>query len=300
VPPAARQPAATPTGAQSGGVAERKAEMSSPPTSRTASVLTDGGKWLAEPRDDPVPTEEISRTYHFSGVRGSNAALRIACIVQCFAQHGRDSVSLENRVRLYLWPIRLEEEEATVWVMGFFKKGESQGGIFHVLARPVEGETDTVVIAIGNKDEAGHRLDAIKSGGDLTFIIEDGKGTLVDIQLPNDRSFKQLYDHACNRLRDLETGLQFTDDIRRNPKSYAIWMDDPSPSEFAVLLAKLDSKGNMTESWTLGTFQSRSEQGTRTLEIAKELQIELMDVDENHDDKQIESMDFDENHDDEN
>ena len=102
-------------------------------------MLTDGGKWQAERRDDPVPTEEISRTYRFSGVRGSNAALRIACIVQCFAQHG----SLENRVRFYLWPIRLEEEEAAVWVMGFSKMDESQAGIFRVLARAVEGEMDT-------------------------------------------------------------------------------------------------------------------------------------------------------------
>jgi hypothetical protein len=271
VPPAARQPAATPAGAQSGGVAERKAEISSPPIARTESVLTDGGKWQAERRDDPVPTEEISRTYRFSGVRGSNAALRIACIVQCFAQHGRDSVSLENRVRFYLWPIRLEEDEATVWVMGFSKIDESQGGIFRVLARPVEGEMDTVVIAIGDKGEAVHCLDAIKSGGDLTFIIGDGKGTLVDIQLPNDRSFNQLYDPVCIRLRDLETGLQFSDDIRRNPKSYAIWMDDPL-SEFAVLLVKLDSKGNMAESWTLGTFQSLGGQRRYAFRIANELQ----------------------------
>ena len=68
-----------------------------------------------------------------------------------------------------------------------------------------------MAIAIGDKDEA-HCLDAIKSGGDLTFTIEDGKGTLVDIRLPNDRNFNQLYDQVCIRLRDLETGLQFSDE----------------------------------------------------------------------------------------
>jgi hypothetical protein len=76
---------------------------------------------------------------------------------------------------------------------------------------------------------------------------------------------------VCIRLRDLETGLQFSDDIRRNPKSYAIWMDDPL-SEFAVLLVKLDSKGNMAESWTLGTFQSLGGQRRYAFRIANELQ----------------------------
>jgi hypothetical protein len=293
VPPAARQPAATLTGAQSGGVAERKAEIFSPSKSDTDSVLTESGKWRTEPRNDPVHTEEISRTYHFSGIRGSNATLRIVCIVQ-LARHDRDSLSFEDRIRFYLEPMK--EEEDTVWVMGISKTDDSQGRIFHVLARPVEGETDTVVIAIGDREDAVHCLDAIKSGGTLSLSIGDAKETLIDIQLPNDRSFKQLYDQVCNRLRDCETGLQFSDDIRGNSKGYAIWTYERSSGEFAVLLVKLDSKGNMAESWTLGTFESRSEQETRALEIARDLQIESIDVDENHDD---ENQDVDENLDDE-
>ena len=48
--------------------------------------------------------------------------------------------------------------------------------------------------------------------------------------------------------------------------------------ESLVLLVKLDREGKMADAWSLGNFASRSEQGAFALEVARELQIQLMDV----------------------
>lgn len=70
----------------------------------------------------------------------------------------------------------------------------------------------------------------------------------------------------------------FLDEVRKHPKDFAIWMHEPSPGEFAVLLVLLDDDGNMADGWSLGTFPSRKEQGGFALEAARELQISLNDV----------------------
>jgi hypothetical protein len=89
-----------------------------------------------------------------------------------------------------------------------------------------------VIFKFGGKDYEAQCLDAIKSGSDLIFMIADEKGDVIDFQLPNDGDFKEHYDQACNRVRDFETDLKFSDDIRRNARRYAIWMCRPSPGEF--------------------------------------------------------------------
>jgi hypothetical protein len=70
----------------------------------------------------------------------------------------------------------------------------------------------------------------------------------------------------------------FSSEVRKHPKDYAVWMHEPNPGEFVVLLVKLDSDGSMADAWSLGSFQSRKEQGAFALEVARELQISLNDV----------------------
>jgi hypothetical protein len=70
----------------------------------------------------------------------------------------------------------------------------------------------------------------------------------------------------------------FSNEIRKHPKCYAVWMHEPNPGEFVVLLVTLDSDGSMTGGWSLGSFSSRKEQGAFALEVARELQISLNDV----------------------
>jgi hypothetical protein len=52
----------------------------------------------------------------------------------------------------------------------------------------------------------------------------------------------------------------FSNEVRKHPKDYAVWMHEPNPGEFVVLLVKLDSNGGMADGWSLGSFQSRKEQ----------------------------------------
>jgi hypothetical protein len=246
------------------------------------TMLIDAGKWQAELGENSSYrlSEEISRTYHFSGVRGvpGYATLRIVCVLDWFAEHPGDSVSRILRFRFYLRPF--EQEEDMELVMRLSNVDQSKGGVCDVLSTAVEGETDMVVIEkFRDRDYAVRCLDAIKSGGKLIFTIEDGVGTVIDLQLPNNGSFNQLYNEARDRLAAFENGLRLRENIRKNPRSYAVWMYEPTPGEFTVLLVKLDSKGiNMAESWTLGTYQSRTEQGSNALEFARDFQIELMDV----------------------
>jgi hypothetical protein len=70
----------------------------------------------------------------------------------------------------------------------------------------------------------------------------------------------------------------FANEVRKQPKGYAVWMQEQNPGEFIVLLVKLDSDGSMADGWSLGTFRSRKEQGAFALEVARELQISLSDV----------------------
>ncbi len=70
----------------------------------------------------------------------------------------------------------------------------------------------------------------------------------------------------------------FSSEVRKNPNGYAVWMHEPNPGEFVVLLVTLDRDGSMTGGWSLGSFSSRKEQGAFALEVARELQISLNDV----------------------
>jgi len=70
----------------------------------------------------------------------------------------------------------------------------------------------------------------------------------------------------------------FADEVRKNPKGYAVWMYEPNPGEYAVLLAKLDSKGEMVDGWEIKSLPTRTEQGAFALDVARDLQIKLMDV----------------------
>jgi hypothetical protein len=88
--------------------------------------------------------------------------------------------------------------------------------------------------------------------------------------------FDSLFNRRDREIRELKAAL--SNEIRKHPKDYAVWMHEPNPGEFGVLLVKLDSNGSMADVWSLGSFQSRKEQGALALEIARDFQIMLSDM----------------------
>ncbi len=271
-----------------------------PPKREPMRVSVDVSEWQVQRKDTGIDgsqrSEEISQIYHISGMRGQNktATLRVVCTVGCTLESRRDDqVNIHRRLRFYLWPFFLPREAS--FVMRLHTTDRSRGGTFDVLAAPVEGDADTALIAkYCGKDDVTKCLDAMMSGKEMTFMLADQKETLVDFLLPSDQAFKGLYDETCTRLAEFETGSEllrsgritqkssliakYSDQVRKSPKDHAVWMCETNPGEFDVLLVKLDSEGNMDEAWGLGTFSTRSEQGTFALEIARDFQIKLMDV----------------------
>ncbi len=300
VPPAASTPTDKPKISPQPDAKRKPAATSPSPKTDTTRVSVDASKWQVERKDSGIDgsqrSEEISQIYHISGMRGPNttASLRVVCTIGCTVESGRDNqVNIHRRLRFYLWPFFLPREAS--FAMKLYTTDRSQGGTFNVLVAPVEGDPDTALIAkYGGKDDVTNCLNAIMSGKDMTFMLADQKETLIDFLLPSDQAFKGLYDETCTRLAEFETASEllrsgritqksslvakYSDQVRKNPKDYAVWMYEPNPGEFDVLLVKLTSDGNMREAWRLATLSSRSEQGTFALEIARDLQIRLMDV----------------------
>jgi hypothetical protein len=55
-----------------------------------------------------------------------------------------------------------------------------------------------------------------------------------------------------------------------SPRGYAIWLLEDEPSEYGVLLVKLNTAGNnMEDAWHLGKFPTREEQGSFGLKVAR-------------------------------
>ena len=296
-----RAPATDERAKRETAVAQAKPTATSPPPkSDTARVSVDVSNWQVQHKDSGFDgtqrSAEVSRIYHISGMRGPNptATLRIVCALGCSLISGSDDqVRIHRRLRFYLWPFFLPREAS--FAMRLHTMDQSQGEIFNVNASPLEGDPDTAVIdSYSGKDDVGNCFNILMSGKDMTFMLADQKETLVDFLLPNDQEFKRLYDETCVRLAEAETAFEllrsgritqkstliaeYSDQVRKSPKDYAIWMHEPNPGEFAVWLVKLDKEGNMADAWDFGTFASRSEQRTFALEIASDLQIRLMDV----------------------
>jgi hypothetical protein len=74
------------------------------------------------------------------------------------------------------------------------------------------------------------------------------------------------------------SSLTITDRVRKDPKHHAVWLVEPEPGDYVVVVVQLDDEGKLVEAWSIKTFPTRKEQGAFGLEVARHLRIKLMDV----------------------
>jgi hypothetical protein len=245
-----------------------------------AKAPLEAGEWqvryVNSGADESKRTDEISRTYHFSGLPNpeANATLKIVCLLKCLAEDDQNYATIESSLRFVVRPFHLSGE--TSFVLRLATAAQSQGGVFYALASPIEGDPDTALISIRRGEDTKNCIDVIKSGASLTFVLADQREIVIDFHLPNDSRFTLLYDDASKDLSDHEAASKLSNAVRRNPNDYTVWMHEPKPGEFAVLLVKLDNGGNPADGWKLGSFNSGAEQRSLALEIARDFKIRLM------------------------
>lgn len=276
---------------------------SAPPRETKLSKQVDPGSWQITRQertiDGPPPREEeLNRTYRFFGASSATspgASLRFSLTLEADAdQSTTQGVVLNRRLRLYLSPFRLPHEAP--FVMHLITSDQRINKRFEVLGAPLDTGSDTAVFArFGAATDVASMINILSAGQEIRFMLEDETESLVQFGLPNDREFKRLYDESCNRLTSGQAGYstlrsqiiqareptfsELADRVRKNPKSYGIWMAEARPGEFSVLLVLLDGSGkNMADAWTLNTFNNRREQGAFGLDVARDLRIPLSDV----------------------
>jgi hypothetical protein len=238
--------------------------------------------------DGTVQNAEISRIFHIAGMQGSVSTINLR-IVCSLGRGTENQTELHRGLQFIFWTLELPRETSLVMHLGSIDQSHSV--TCDVVAAPLEADPGIAVISkYGDEDYVKHCLNEIMSGKDLSFMLADQKQTLIKCFLPNDKKFKQLYDETCSRLAETQPAelakssptskiiIDCAELIRGNLKDHAIWMYEQAPGEFGVLLVKLDREGKMADAWSLGNFASRSEQGAFALEVARELQIQLMDV----------------------
>lgn len=248
--------------------------------------------------DGPPPKDSFSRAYSFAGLPppDTTGMIRIECTLESGgmqrAADGSEGLSLNRSVRFYFRPFRLPHEME--FVLRLTTTDGSEGGAFDVIASP--SANDMVVLSkFGGRNDTATLLRALMAGTDLKFELLQDDDTLVKLHLPNDVTFKRLWDASAQRFAELEVTYEVvrfqrepapqpkaTDPIaeaRKNPKEHAVWMVEQEPGEYKVLLVKLDCDGQMENAWGIGeTFSDRRAQGVFALDLARDLRINLMDV----------------------
>jgi len=233
---------------------------------------------------DKLQRFEIGRSYQFGGLCGSDSHATLRIVVTLEGEIVPQGLALGRKLRFYLWPFRLPHDAD--FTLRLVTRVGAIGGSFSVLASPVEGDNETALIArFGGRDDVAQCLNAFMSSQPLRFNLSDDHESLVGFELPNDPSFKKLYDETCEALAspagdDAPSPPPDMSLVRNNPKEYALWLVEPESGEFRVLLVKLNRAGdNMEEGWYLGeTFATREEQGSFGLAAARDLRIKLSDV----------------------
>jgi hypothetical protein len=168
--------------------------------------------------------------------------------------------------------------------MRLVTRDKSEGGVFTVLASPLPGDHETAVIAkFGGRDDVARCVDALMAGEVLRFNLGNEQESLVGFDLPNDFAFRKVYDETCRLLtsgdNDEPNPAPDLVEIQRNPKGYAVWLVEDPPGQYGVLLVRLNpARDNLEQAWSVGQFRTRDEQGKAGLEMARDLQIKLMDV----------------------
>jgi hypothetical protein len=268
------------------------------PRDMKLSKRVDAGSWQVARQDGsmdgPPPRDELSRTYRFfnSSTPAPSASLRITLTLEADAGDSTSKgIALNRRLRFYLTPFRLPHEAPFVMRLILPDKRMT----YEVLGAPLDAGSDTAVFArFGGMNDVASIIDLLSAGREIRFVLEDDTEGLVQFGLPNDGTFKRLYEESATRLANKQAGYavlrsqitqteptfsELADMVRKSPKDYAIWMVETEPGEFSVLLVLLDSTGkNMDDAWKLQKFDNRREQGAYGLDVARDLRIPLSDV----------------------
>jgi hypothetical protein len=255
-----------------------------PPNGDFAGRSVQANDWqvraLSEDVSEKVQKYEISRSYQFAGLSGTHTHATLRVIITLEGEIVPGGLSLSRKLRFYLWPFQLPHDVDVS--MRLMTTDRTQGGTFSVLASPVDGDSDTAVIArFAGKDDVTNCLAAIMSGKPLQFNLSAETETLVGFELPSDQTFEKVYQETCERMasphngKSEESGPDMAE-VRGNPKGYAVWLVE---EEYGVFLMKLNAAGdNLEDGWCLGKFPTRDEQGNFGLKVARDLHIQLMDV----------------------
>jgi hypothetical protein len=161
--------------------------------------------WQAEDAPDTPELEakqEIRRTYTISGMRAAEntATLTIVCALGVSLMPDGQSVSLDRQLRFHLRPFRLPHEAD--FIMRLVSRDEKHGGEFDIVAAPEKPGSDIAIIAeYGGRNDVATCVTTLRLGEDMIFKLRDQREGLVDFLLPNDASFKTVYDETIERLQ---------------------------------------------------------------------------------------------------
>lgn len=255
------------------------------PTGEPGRSSVQASDWQARrvtSEGEPLQRFELTRSYQFAGLSGADTHATLRVVLTLEGEIVPEGFSLGRKLRFYLFPFRLPHEaDFTLTLMTIDSAAKATCS---VLAAPVDGDSDTAVIArYEGRDDVAKLVTTFMAGRLLQFSLADAKQSLINFQLPNDASFKRLYDGTCQSLASgAEAGSPPVDleAVRGKSKEYAIWLVELDGGEYRVMLVKLNAAGNnMEDGWALGpAFKSREEQGSYGLSVARDLRISLCDV----------------------
>jgi hypothetical protein len=167
-------------------------------------VSVDSGKWSLD-GGGGLLLYHLTRTYNFSE-QTPDATVRIYFIVK-----STDDLTISTGLRIFLKPFALKKE----WklVLGLFTK-DYEGAFMEVNALPnVAGGLFGLDAAICvHDDDVPKCVSAISSGKEMAFLIlhtlppkaepflKPPLDPLVNLNLPNDPEFKQLYAEVCEKI----------------------------------------------------------------------------------------------------
>jgi hypothetical protein len=223
---------------------------------------------------------EISQTYHYSnpGDPSPSAIFRIVCTVACTLD-GTGQVIVHRRLRFYLQPFSLSQEAPLT--MRLYARDRSLGGTFSVVAEPVAGEQDTAVIArYAGKDDVTNCLKALMSGKHMTFQLANRSETLVDLPLPSDQAFKDVYDETCALLsKNAASGRRQSRELAR---TFAIVIIPPNADQaHGVWLMNLDEKGEIDfslEEFVLAQTATRDAALNYAMGLANLMKLRVLEI----------------------
>lgn len=173
-----------------------------------------------------------ARSYQFSLLPGEHSQTTLRIVLTLEGAIVPQGLSFNRKLRFYIWPFRLPRDAE--FQMRLVTADNARGGTFSVLASPLEGDTETAMIArYAGKDDVARCIEALDTGQPFRFNLADDEESLIRFMLPNDGTFRSLYAQchaavtaAAQPGPEEEAGEDppSEQEIRENRKAYAVWM----------------------------------------------------------------------------